>query len=165
MHFSLFWHFPHLIKFQNGIYVLLFPVLTFGTILAVHFHHFSTHATYGTLVHVICDFRCIENRFTAPEMRCLKKRANSDCLEIRLTSYISQDNSNSEIRFIIRDLENKFQIFNRDNNFLTEITILLFFLKLEFLGSYNINCVSCVIMCCMNYVICMLGSIGESVKH
>ena len=25
-----------------------FPVLTFGSISAVYFHHFSTHITYGT---------------------------------------------------------------------------------------------------------------------
>ena len=39
-----------LVLFGTGRYnyVILFPVLTFDTILAVHFHHFSTHATYGT---------------------------------------------------------------------------------------------------------------------
>ena len=37
------------------------------------------------------------------------------------------------------DLENKFQIFNRNYNFVTEITILPFFQKLEFLGSYPIS--------------------------
>ena len=41
--------------------------------------------------------------------------------------------------FVIRDLENKFRIFNRNYNFITEITILPFFQKLEFLGSYIIN--------------------------
>ena len=41
--------------------------------------------------------------------------------------------------FVIRDLENKFWIFNRNYNFVTEITILPFFQKLEFLGSYNVN--------------------------
>ena len=44
--------------------------------------------------------------------------------EIRRGSYISREDSNGEIRFIIRDLE-KFWIF-------TEITILPFFQKLEF---------------------------------
>ena len=53
--------------YKNDAYVPLFSVLTSGTILAVHFHHFSTHTTYGTLVRVICDFRRIENHFTAPE--------------------------------------------------------------------------------------------------
>ena len=45
-------------------------------------------------------------------------------------------NSNGEIRFVIRDPENKFLIFNRNYNFVTEITILPFFQKLEFLESY-----------------------------
>ena len=44
--------------------------------------------------------------------------------EIRRGSYISRDDSNGEVRFIIRDLE-KFRI-------LTEITILPFFRKLDF---------------------------------
>ena len=57
--------------------------------------------------------------------------------EIRRASYISRDDSNGAIRFIIRDLENKFRIFNRNYNFVTEITILPFFQKLEFLGSYT----------------------------
>ena len=56
--------------------------------------------------------------------------------EIRRTSYILRDDSNGEIRFIIRDLENKFRIFNRNYNFVIEITILPFFQKLEFLRSY-----------------------------
>ena len=59
-----------------------FPILTFGYISTVHFHRFSTHTTHGTLVRVICDFRRIENRFTAPETRCLEKRVNFDCLGI-----------------------------------------------------------------------------------
>ena len=45
---QFFCHLVHLIKFQKDTYVLLFPVLTFGIISAVHFHHFSTHATYDT---------------------------------------------------------------------------------------------------------------------
>ena len=32
----------------RDIYVPLLPDLIFGTISAVHFHHFSTHTTYGT---------------------------------------------------------------------------------------------------------------------
>ena len=75
--------FSHLNNFHNANFVPLFPVLTFGSTSAVHFDHFSTHTTYVTLVLVICDFRHIENRFTAPEMRCLEKRVNSDCLGIR----------------------------------------------------------------------------------
>ena len=47
-----------------------------------------------------------------------------------------EKNSNSEIRFVIRELENKLRIFNRNYNLVTEITILPFFQKLEFLGSY-----------------------------
>ena len=46
--------------------------------------------------------------------------------ENRGGSYISRDDSNGEVRFIIRDLE-KFQIF-------IEITILPFLRKLDFLG-------------------------------
>ena len=38
--------------------------------------------------------------------------------------------------FSSKVLENKFRIFNRNNNFVTEITILPFFHKLRFLGSY-----------------------------
>ena len=56
--------------------------------------------------------------------------------EILCASYISRDDSNGAIRFVIRDLENKLQIFNRNYNFIIEITILPFFQKLEFLGSY-----------------------------
>ena len=41
------------------------------------------------------------------------------------------DDSNGEVRFVIRDLEN-FQI-------LTEITILSFFTKLEFFGVFQIG--------------------------
>ena len=68
--------------YKNDAYVHLFSDLIFGTILAIHFHHFSTQTTYGTWVHVICDFRGIENCFTAPETRCLVKRANTDYLGI-----------------------------------------------------------------------------------
>ena len=34
--------------------------------------------------------------------------------EILRASYISRDDSNGEIRFVIRDLENKLRIFNRN---------------------------------------------------
>ena len=68
------------IKSLNDQYVPLLPDLRFGTTSAIHFHHFSTHTTYGTRVHVICDFRHIEKRFTAPETRCLEKRVDSDRL-------------------------------------------------------------------------------------
>ena len=34
--------------YKNDAYVPLFPDLIFGTISAVHFHHFSTHTTHGT---------------------------------------------------------------------------------------------------------------------
>ena len=57
--------------------------------------------------------------------------------EIRHASYISRDDSNGAIHFIIQDLENKFRIFDRNYNFVTKITILPFFQKLEFLGSYR----------------------------
>ena len=57
--------------------------------------------------------------------------------EILRVSLISRDDSNGAIRFVIQDLENKFWIFNRNNNYVIEITILLFFQKLEFFGSYN----------------------------
>ena len=61
----------------------------------------------------------------------------SEFNEILRASYVSRDDSNGAIRFVIRDLENKFRIFNRNYNFVTEITILPFFQKLEFLGSYK----------------------------
>ena len=63
----------------------------------------------------------------------------SEFYEILYARYISRDDSNGEIRFVIRDLENKLRIFNRNNNFVTKITILPFFQKLEFLGSYKRN--------------------------
>ena len=53
-----------------------------------------------------------------------------------------RDDSNGAIRFVIRDLENKFWIFNRNYNFVIEITILPLFQKLEFLGSYNTDIAS-----------------------
>ena len=60
----------------------------------------------------------------------------SEFYKILRASYISRDDSNGEIRFVIRDLENKFRIFNRNNNFVIEITILPYFQKLKFLRSY-----------------------------
>ena len=33
---------------ENDAYVLFFSDLTFGTISAVYFRHFSIHTTYGT---------------------------------------------------------------------------------------------------------------------
>ena len=68
-----------------------------------------------------------QTRFTAPDTRCIEKREISIVLEfdeIRRGSYISRDDSNGEIRFVIRDLE-KFWVF-------TEITVLPSFRKLEF---------------------------------
>ena len=61
----------------------------------------------------------------------------SEFYEILSASYILRDDSNGEICFVIRDLENKFWIFKINYNFVTEISILPFFQKLEFLGSYN----------------------------
>ena len=60
--------FSHLNNFHNANFVHLFPILTFGSTSVVHFHHFSTHTTYGTRLLVICDFHRIEIRFTALEM-------------------------------------------------------------------------------------------------
>ena len=60
----------------------------------------------------------------------------SEFHEILRASKNLRDDSNGEIFFVIRDLENKLRIFNRNNNFVIEITILPFFQKLEFLGSY-----------------------------
>ena len=68
------------------IYVPKLGFLTFCTFSAINFHYFSTYVTCVTRVHVIGDFRHITRRFTAPDMRCLEKRANSDCLEIRRNS-------------------------------------------------------------------------------
>ena len=66
--------------------------------------------------------------FKAPDTQCLEKceiPTVSEFDEIQRDSYISRDNSNGEICFVIRDLE-KFQVF-------TEMTILpFFFRKLEF---------------------------------
>ena len=65
--------------------------------------------------------------FTALNTRCLEKReipTVSEFDEIRRDNYISQDDSNDEVRFVIRDLE-KFLVF-------TEITFLPFFRKFEF---------------------------------
>ena len=47
--------------------------------------------------------------------------------EIRWASYISRDDSNGAIRFVIQDLENKFRIFNRNYIFVIEITIFALF--------------------------------------
>ena len=63
----------------------------------------------------------------------------SEFYEISCASYILRDNSNGAIRFVIQDLENKFRIFNRNNNFEIKITILPFFQKLEFIGSYKLS--------------------------
>ena len=62
----------------------------------------------------------------------------SEYYEILRANWIFRDDSNGEIHFVIRDLENKLRIFfNRNNNFFNEIMILPFFHKLEFLGSYT----------------------------
>ena len=58
--------------------------------------------------------------------------------EILRANWILRDDSNGAIRFVIRDLENEFRIFNRNYNFVIEITILPLFQKLEFLGSYKL---------------------------
>ena len=65
---------------KNDAYVPFFLDLIFGTISAVHFHHFSTHTTYGTRVCAKCDFPRIENRFTAPVTRRLEKCVDSNSL-------------------------------------------------------------------------------------
>ena len=92
-----------------------FGFLTFGTISPIYFHHLSTHATCVTCVHVIGDFCNLRFHFTAPDTRCLEKRANFDCLGIQRNSTCLD--SNGEIRFVIRDLENKFWIFDRNYDF------------------------------------------------
>ena len=69
----------------------------------------------------------LTNCHTIPDTWCLEKReilTVSEFNEIRRGSYISRDDSNGEVRFIIRDLK-FFWI-------LTEITISPFFIKLEF---------------------------------
>ena len=84
-----------------------------------------------------------QTRFTAPDTWCLEKHkipTVSEFNEIRRGSYISRDDSNGEVLFIIRDLE-KFWI-------LTKITILPFSENLNFLGSYkNMNdlCVTTIV--------------------
>ena len=59
--------------------------------------------------------------------------------EILRADQISRDDSNGEIHFVIRDIENKLRIFNRNYNFVIKITILPLFQNLKFLGSYIIN--------------------------
>ena len=69
----------------------------------------------------------LKNSFTAPDARCLEKReipTISEFDEIQRVSYISQDDSNGEVHFLIRDLE-KFRV-------LTKIIVLPFFRKLKF---------------------------------
>ena len=64
--------------------------------------------------------------------RCFEKHeipTFSEFDEIRRVSYISRDNSNGEVRFIIRDLE-KFHL-------LTEITILPFFHKFSIFSGFH----------------------------
>ena len=51
----------------------------------------------------------------------------SEYYEILSANWIFRDDSNGEIRFVIRDLENKLRIFNRNYNFVTEITIFALF--------------------------------------
>ena len=53
----------------------------------------------------------------------------SEFHEILCASYISRDDSNGAICFVIQDLENKLQIFNRNYNFVIEITIFFPFSK------------------------------------
>ena len=61
----------------------------------------------------------------------------SEYYEILRANWIFRDDSNSEIRFVIRDLENKLRIFlTKITIFFNEIMILPFFHKLEFLESY-----------------------------
>ena len=50
--------------------------------------------------------------------------------EILRASYILRDDSNGAIHFVIRDLENKLWIFNRNNKFVIEIMIFPFFQKI-----------------------------------
>ena len=72
-------------------------------------------------------------KYLAP-LSCFEKHeipAVSKFDEIRRGSYITRDDSNGEVRFVIRDLE-KFQI-------LTEITILPFFRKLGFSQGFTIK--------------------------
>ena len=75
-----------------------------------------------------------QTHFKAPDSRCLEKceiPTVSEFDEIRSGSLISREDSNGEVRFIIRDLE-KFRI-------LTEITVLPFFQKLEFFRVLQID--------------------------
>ena len=82
-HYSHFCLFPHFFFSQNSQCVPYLGFLTLDTMSAIHFHPLSTHATYVTRVHVICDFCHITYRFMAPDTRCLEKCANFDCLRIR----------------------------------------------------------------------------------
>ena len=69
----------------------------------------------------------LTSRYMTPNAQCFEKReipTVSEFDKIRRGAYILRDNSNGEVRFVIRDLE-KFRIF-------TEMTILPFFRKLEF---------------------------------
>ena len=76
----------------------------------------------------------LTSHFTAPDTRCLEKcelSTVSEFDEIRRGSYISRDDSNGEVRFVIRDLENIW--------ILTEITILPFLENSNFPGFYSGN--------------------------
>ena len=118
--------FSYLNIYKNDAYVPIFSDLIFGTISAIHFHHFSTHTI---MVHEYVLYV----PFVAPKivLRHPKRDASknvptptvSENYEILCGNLISRDDSNGTIRFIIRDLENKLRIFNRNYNFVIEITI------------------------------------------
>ena len=120
---SLFSQFLHSTLSRPPIFIiyLLMPFMAHDYVLYVTFV-----ASKIVLRHPKCDASKNVSTLTISEF-----------YEILCASYISRDDSNGVIHFVIRDLENKFRIFNRNNNFVIKITILPFFQKLEFLGSYS----------------------------
>ena len=68
-----------------------------------------------TSCHVVATWSCyVALLLVSPDTRCLEKREILTILEsheIRLGNYISRDDSNGEVRFLILDLE-KLQVFN-----------------------------------------------------
>ena len=86
-------------------------------------HHIAVAMCHSLELPCVTLLRC----HVASDTLCLEKRAIptiSEFDEIRRGSYISRDNFNDEVRFVIRDLENF--------RFSTEITVLPFFRKIEF---------------------------------
>ena len=106
--------FSDLNNFHNANFVPLFLVLTFGSTSAVIFiislliplmeHEYMLHVTFvASKIVLRHPKRDASKNVSTPTV--------SEFYEILRAIYISRDDSNGEIRFIIRDPENKFWIF------------------------------------------------------